>query len=50
MRLNQINISRIDYNKHWATKYDGINRTAPSFLMIDIELKDLHRKINLIEL
>jgi hypothetical protein len=26
------------------TKYDGINRTAPSFLMIDIDLKDFASK------
>ena len=26
------------------TKYDGINRTAPSFLMIDIDLKDFVSK------
>jgi hypothetical protein len=26
------------------TKYDGINRTAPSFLMIDIDLKDFTSK------
>ena len=26
------------------TKYDGINRTAPSFLMIDIDLKDFGSK------
>src|SRR6476646_91738 len=26
------------------TRYDGINRTAPSFLMIDIDLKDFASK------
>jgi hypothetical protein len=26
------------------TKYDGINRTSPSFLMIDIDLKDFATK------
>ena len=26
------------------TKYDGINRTPPSFLMIDIDLKDFASK------
>ena len=26
------------------TKYDGINRTSPSFLMIDIDLKDFASK------
>jgi hypothetical protein len=26
------------------TKYDGINRTAPSFLMTDIDLKDFASK------
>ena len=26
------------------TRYDGINRTAPSFLMIDIDLKDFATK------
>jgi hypothetical protein len=26
------------------TKYDGVNRTVPSFLMIDIDLKDIGSK------
>ncbi len=30
------------------TKYDGINRTAPSFLMIDINLKDFASKDKLV--